>query len=158
MKNKLACIVVLTLILSITIYVFILHKKSRPRSEAISCQSQHTLIHSDFKLHANYAFTFGENQGELNISGTITDGKKHVQISRSIYFSYTQMNNNYILQSQHIEHLSADNSQNSDINHHFPSFFYEPGKSITFKIMNDNHNNKIIYLYNMPVYYCNNIA
>ncbi|WP_434638895.1 hypothetical protein ACMYSK_23785 [Klebsiella sp. I138] len=143
------------IVIIIAAYFFFQHKLLPGRKDVISCQSRHTLIHGDFELHANYAFTFNGNKGELSISGITTEGGKHFQISRAIYFSYLKSNNTYTLKSQHIENLSADKSLDSNINRHFPSFFYEPEKNITLKIMDDKYHNKVIFLYNMPLYYCN---
>ncbi|WP_174509681.1 hypothetical protein [Klebsiella oxytoca] len=154
MKNKIIYFVCLIAILAGGVYLLLQYNASVSGDETISCQSQNTVIHDDFRLNASYVFTLSKNKGEISISGLATEGEKQYQISRAIYFSYNKSDSIYVLQSHNIENFSPDESQGSNVNHHLPAFFYEPEKNLTIKIQEDRHHNKIISLYNIPIFYC----
>ncbi len=121
----------------------------------ISCQSRHTLINDNLKLDADYGFIIGGNKGELSVHGYSIENGNRINIRRAISFSYTKMDDIYTLYSKRIESFNGDNSENGNINANFPEFFYQPGKDITIKINRDKFDVPIIFVHNMPLFYCN---
>lgn len=129
-------------------------KKNDNNMTSLSCQSRHTLLHGNFSLDANYSFTLGHKQGDLNINGIASEDGATFPVSRLIHFTWRKTENIYTLKTDHIEYLSSDKSQDSNVNHHYPSFFYEPGKSLTIAIERDKFDTPIIYINSMPIFYC----
>ncbi|WP_434638886.1 hypothetical protein ACMYSK_23745 [Klebsiella sp. I138] len=150
-KNYILITIALFVITSGTV-LFFYH--SANQAQILSCQSRHTLLHSGFTLDATYSFIFGEKDGELNINGIATeDGESH-QVSRLIHYSYHKERSVYSLQSTNVEYLSRDNSRDSNVDHHYLSFFREKGKALTLKIERDIHGVPVIYMHDIPIFYC----
>lgn len=122
--------------------------------KVISCQSLHTIIQNDFRLEANYGFIIGDNKGELTIYGYSKENGVRLNIRRAIGFTYTKTDNIYRLQSTRIESISGDKSAESNVNVHLPAFFYQTGKDLTMQITRDEFNVPVIFVHNMPMFYC----
>lgn len=139
---------------AVTLLILASLLKPSTLNSTMSCQSRHTLIKDDLRLDANYGFVLGDNNGELNIHGIVVEGDAYYQIRRLIMFSYTKSHGVYILRSQNIENLSNDTSADSNVNTLLPSFFYEAGKSIAFRVEDDKYGNPVVYMHNMPYFFC----
>ncbi|MEL0552562.1 hypothetical protein EDF82_3293 [Raoultella sp. BIGb0399] len=128
---------------------------SSRNTRTIQCQSRQILIHDDFKADANYGFTFSENKGEVTIHGLAMEKNEQITISRAIKFTFINNDDVYILKNTNIEYLSsADSQKSSQTNVHYPAFYYESGKELILKIVPDKYDNSVIYLHNMPLFYC----
>lgn len=120
----------------------------------IVCQSRHTLLHDGFRLDSNFGFILANDKGEITVHAIAAENGVQSQIGRVINFTYMKNNNVYILKNQYVEYLSSDNSKSSNVDFHFPAFFYEAGKELALKIEYDKYHNPVIYLHNMPMFYC----
>lgn len=151
MRVKIYC---LSALLVVVLFIIFYYFEPFIPNKIIVCQSRHTLIHDDFRLDSNIGFTIGNHKGELTIYGIAEENGRRSQISRVINFTYVNHDDIYVLKNQYVEHLSTDSSSDSNADDHFPAFFYEPGKEITFKIEYDEYHNPVIYLHSMPTFYC----
>lgn len=120
----------------------------------VVCQSRHTLLHDGFRLDSNFGFTLANDKGELTVHAIAAENGVQSQVGRVINFTYVKNNDVYILKNQYVEYLSTDNSKGSNVDFHFPAFFYEAGKELALKIEYDKYHNPVIYLHNMPMFYC----
>lgn len=151
-KNRYILITIAIILMLSGIVLFIYNTVSQ--APILSCQGRNTLLHDGFTLDATYSFIFGKKNGELNISGIATEDGKSYQISRLIHFNYRKERNIYSLQNINVEYLSRDNSKESNVDRHYLSFFYEKGKKLTLKIEKDIHDVPVIYMHDIPIFYC----
>lgn len=130
--------------------------EKKPTTQLTSCVSQAVIIHDNFRLNASFIFILGDKEGEISIRGIASENNTQYQVSRAIDFSYTKSGDIYRLVSQHIEYLSNEKKQKNEIDDKLPlpSFFHVPGISLTLTVKKDSYNNNIIYLYDIPVFYC----
>lgn len=124
------------------------------RITSLSCISDQTLIHDNFTLAARYIFLFDKGKGSVRINGKTTLGDKTDTVSRQVFFSYSGVGDEYLLLSNQIEIFAADQSINTGIQKHLPSFFLEKDRQFAVTIHRDSFRNLIILFGDIPVFYC----
>lgn len=120
----------------------------------VSCISNHTLIHSSFRMSARYYFTFSDGRGVVRVNGKATVGNKESIISRQVFFTYIKVGNEYTLISNQIEKMSNDHGEPGGAEQHFPSFFSVAGRQFSFTAHTDRYKNLVMLFGDVPVFYC----
>lgn len=141
---------------TLLIFVLIFVATDASAAEDISCEIKHNLHHGNTDIRSFYKLIMKNNSGIMMINGKVNDGREGYIISREIHFIYQKKSgNDYQFISNLIHKNPIDNIPDVLYKAHYPDFFIEKGKMLTFNISQDNNKNYIVSFVSTPLFYCN---
>ncbi|EPF2242862.1 hypothetical protein ACSP9K_001214 [Citrobacter werkmanii] len=98
------------------------------------------------------SFRMYNQEGLSTITGKLY-GRNISDISRNIYFSYTQQRDARVLQAMQVVKTFADTADEADINNTLPGFYRQTGRSLSL-VMEEYKGAWIFASSNVPSLYC----
>ncbi|MCS3407309.1 hypothetical protein [Serratia sp. AKBS12] len=129
---------------------------SSAMAEDIDCEVYHSLYHDSVRIKANYHLIMADGSGVFMLNGSIESDNKIYPLSRDVYFTYRrQGGNGYLFKNKAIQKKPLDNVPEQVFTAHYPAFFSEAEKNITFNFYKEKKGYVISFV-STPLFYCNN--
>jgi hypothetical protein len=81
-------------------------------------------------------------------------GAQSFRLSRQIHFDYQRAAKDFTLASTQVEVFSSDRGQQGQVEEHWPTFFIQPGRQLTFNVQIDRYGRTVASLGDNPIFYC----
>ena len=154
MPKKLSSVLFfISMVIFISMAVFAAYSRMNT-DRHISCLATQSTKHGDFLMQGKFDFLFQNGKGRVRINGSTAVAAKKNVVSRQIFFTYTRLDDDFVLLSQQVQTMNNGTIENSDFNNHFPAFFSQAEKRLAMAIRQDRSGNFVMYFADVPVFYC----
>ncbi|MDY0419877.1 hypothetical protein PYW49_19695 [Enterobacter sp. 170198] len=121
--------------------------------QPFSCQANLVQHHPEEKLSLWLNYIFDGNSGTLSMNASVDSDPTKI-IDRKIFFRVERKDNVFLLTSVRHMKFPDDNVTDNWLEKYEPQFFVYPGKSIYFRINEQQNGNYIFTLGTLPTYVC----
>lgn len=120
-----------------------------------TCKAEVSFVRGNERLNMVAFQSLFYGGGTLSISGVLYDRNKAAgYISKTIKFSYEKKGYSYFVTSEIISRSPQMTLSKKQENKWLPAFFYEPGKSLVWKIRPVTDNASLIFSETVPLFLC----
>ncbi|MEA1063273.1 hypothetical protein [Erwinia sp. HR93] len=145
----------LLLILLLALYAWIQQQRRQDNFSCIANVIQHN---KETTINLIMSYVFGKDIGYLGVDGNIEQrGEISHTISRRIFFSYYNEDDNYFMHSTKNIIFPNDDTKDVPLDNYLPQFYLEGGKDIFMKIVYQRSGQYFFYADPVTTFACKRI-